>query len=92
MQPKDWILIVGSVLGGGSLVGALAFFLAPASDRLAAKRKDADGRRFLTAGVIALCGWGDALRQRVLNHEPEAKIDPSEEVLAHVKKNLETLG
>lgn len=91
MQTKDWILMIGSLLGGGTLVGALAYFLAPASERLAAKRKDADGKRFLTAGVVALCGWGDALRQRVLTHEPNARIDSSGEVLTHVKTNLETL-
>lgn len=91
MQPKDWILIAGSVFGGGTLVGALAYFISPASQRLAAKRKDADGRRLLTAGVIALGGWGDVLRDRVLQHEPNAAIDTSAQVLTRVRANLEAL-
>jgi len=49
-----WLPIVGGIIGGGGLVGLIAYLVAPASERLAFKRKDRDSILTRLADVEAI--------------------------------------
>lgn len=44
--------------------------------------------RFLTSGVTALTMHSDSLRDAILRHDPQARIETAGEVLARVQKNI----
>lgn len=89
---NDWLPILGTILGTGGVIGIVAHFVRPASERIAYKRKAENRTTFLSSGVIALSGAYDNLRWIVLRHETDRTIPNSTEVLDTVRENLDKLN
>lgn len=94
--------VIASIFGVGGIGAVLALFVVPAStkwksadDRLTALERKVDdleqANSFLKAGVTALSWHSDSLRDLALRHEPSLVIRTSQQVLDHVRNDIDRL-
>ena len=94
--------VVAAIFGVGGIGGFLALFVVPASkkwesadqrlSRLEEKVTELEeSNSYLKAGLTALSWHSDSLRSLVLRREPDLVIYTSQEVLDHVRRDIDRL-
>lgn len=90
---KDWALIITAFGGISSLViGIVAFFVSPASERIAWRRKGEDKTTYMASLVSAFRVAYTNVRERLLTHEPDAIIATDKEIVDNTRAQLEELN
>ena len=88
---KDWNLIIGAIGGTGGIIGLVAFFVSPASERIAWRRKGEDRTTFLASTLMYVCSAYDKVCELLAPHEPGVARPTSRDLVEESREQLETI-